>query len=263
MINVFNSGGGTQSTAIAALIIQGRLPRPDFVVIADTGRERSATWEYMEQITAPALKKIGIVVHRPTREKYAYNHDDLWNKTGQHMLIPAYTNQTIGHIGKLSGFCSRYWKVTVIQNYLRKEYGVKVKNTRTWIGFSADELRRALRMMVSEDYKAGRIRLPLINDVPLRRQAAIDLVTKEMGWPMPPRSMCWMCPNQSDFEWRDLRDNFPDEFEQACKLDEDMRSRDPHAWLHPQCVPLRVADLAVEPDLPGFDRSCSSGVCFV
>jgi hypothetical protein len=44
MIEVFSSGGGTQSAAIAALIVQGRLPKPDFVVIADTDYECSSTW---------------------------------------------------------------------------------------------------------------------------------------------------------------------------------------------------------------------------
>jgi len=43
MIEVFSSGGGTQSISITALIIQGRLPKPDFTVIADTGREMPTT----------------------------------------------------------------------------------------------------------------------------------------------------------------------------------------------------------------------------
>lgn len=263
MIEVFNSGGGTQSTAIAALIIQGRLSRPDFVVIADTGRERASTWEYMNTVTAPALAAIGIEVHRPSRDEYAYRHQDLWNKNGNTMLIPAFTNQTIGSTGKLDGFCSKWWKVEVTENYLKRRFGIKKAEIRKWIGFSLDESRRALRMMVTEDFKAGRIRLPLIQDVPMRRHQSIVLVTKEMGWPEPPRSMCWMCPNQSDDEWMDLYENSPMEFEMACQLDESVREKDPHAWLHSSCVPLRDVVWHREPDLPGFDRACSSGVCFL
>ena len=260
MIEVFNSGGGTQSTAIAALIIQGRLPKPDFVVIADTGRERQSTWDYMDTVTAPALRAVGIEVHRPTRDQYAYNHQDLWNKNGKTLLIPAFTDQTVGSVGKLDGFCSSWWKVEVTQNFLRREYGIKKREVRKWIGFSLDEVRRALRMMVTKDYKEGRIRLPLIDDIPMRRQASIDLVTREMGWPRPPRSMCWMCPNQSDEEWQDMP---PEEFELACQLDETMREKDPCAWLHASCVPLREVTFDTEPDLPGFERACRSGVCFV
>lgn len=36
---VWSSGGGTQSSAIAVLILKRLLPRPDRAVIADTGRE--------------------------------------------------------------------------------------------------------------------------------------------------------------------------------------------------------------------------------
>jgi hypothetical protein len=36
---LWSSGGGTQSTAIAVLILQGRLPKPDLAVIVDTERE--------------------------------------------------------------------------------------------------------------------------------------------------------------------------------------------------------------------------------
>lgn len=260
MIEVFNSGGGTQSTAIAALIIQGRLPRPDFVIIADTGRERGTTWEYMDQVTAPALRKIGIEVHRPTAAQYAYTHDDLWNKNGNTMLIPAFTSRVVGSTGKFDGYCSKWWKVEVTQNFLKREHGIDKGQVRKWIGFSIDELRRALRMMTGEDYKAGRIRLPLIDDVPMKRQHSIDLVTGEMGWPTPPRSACYMCPNQSDEEWQTLT---PEEFELACQTDDKMRLRDPHAWLHRSCVPLREVNFDAEPELPGFDHACSSGVCFV
>jgi hypothetical protein len=36
MIEVFSSGGGTQSACISALIVQGLLPKPDIFAIADT-----------------------------------------------------------------------------------------------------------------------------------------------------------------------------------------------------------------------------------
>lgn len=52
---IWNSGGGTQSAAIAALIVTGKLPKPDLAVIADTGRERSSTWDYLDRHIAPAL----------------------------------------------------------------------------------------------------------------------------------------------------------------------------------------------------------------
>ena len=54
-IQLWSSGGGTQSAAIAVLILQGKLPRPDLAVIADTEREKASTWAYMDEYTQPAL----------------------------------------------------------------------------------------------------------------------------------------------------------------------------------------------------------------
>lgn len=59
---LWSYGGGTQSAAIAALIVAGRLPRPDAVVIADTERERSTTWRYLEEVVAPTLRRIDLDV---------------------------------------------------------------------------------------------------------------------------------------------------------------------------------------------------------
>ncbi len=59
---IFSSGGGTQSAAITALIVQGRLPKPDFVCIVDTERERSTTWQYLDAVIRPALASVGIEV---------------------------------------------------------------------------------------------------------------------------------------------------------------------------------------------------------
>lgn len=61
---IWNNGGGTQSAAIAALIVTGQLPTPDLAVIADTGRERSSTWDYLNAYIAPALASVGVQIHR-------------------------------------------------------------------------------------------------------------------------------------------------------------------------------------------------------
>ena len=40
---IWSSGGGVQSTALAVLICSGKLPSPDLAMIVDTTRERSTT----------------------------------------------------------------------------------------------------------------------------------------------------------------------------------------------------------------------------
>jgi len=71
-----------------------------------------------------------------------------------------------------------------------------------------------------------------------------------------------MCPNQSDQEWLEIKENRPTEFDAAVKLDAQIRERDPHAWIHKSCKPLAEVDFNDKTqDL--FNTPCDSGVCFV
>lgn len=262
-VEIFSHGGGTQSAAITALIVQGKLPKPDFVCIVDTERERPTTWQYLDAVIRPALASVGLDVHRISKSNWGSKppHGIDWLSHNRNtVLLPAFTSVS-GESGKMSGFCSKTWKIEVLNRYVRESLGVPTKEQRHWIGFSLDEARRAMRMMDGDEYKAGRIRLPLIHDVPLRRQQAIRVVEK-MGWPTPPRSACSMCPNQGDSEWRDLKTNHPSEFSAACELEKEVQAVDPHVWFHSSCKPLSEVDFSEEPDLFG-DSACKSGVCFL
>lgn len=69
-----------------------------------------------------------------------------------------------------------------------------------------------------------------------------------------PRSACIGCPFRSNAEWRDMRDNRPDEWKDACEFDELQRVADGVSankkgllvgkpYVHRQCVPLAMVDL--------------------
>jgi hypothetical protein len=259
---IFSSGGGTQSAAITALIVQGKLPRPDVVIIADTGYEKATTWKYLDAVIRPELAKIGLEVHRVSTEWQSIpeHGNPMMSHNGNTVLIPAFSNKVVGSTGKLSGYCSARWKVETKQRYLSRVLGIMPSKAKHWIGFSLDEARRATRMMLGEDYKRGLIRFPLIHDVPLRREQAISIV-QQMGWPTPPRSACYMCPNMRDDEWRGIS---PEELAQAAELERELQKHDPHVWLHKSCVPIDTIDFTKPDDQPElFERACSSGVCFV
>ena len=259
LIEVFSSGGGTQSTAIAALIVMGKLPKPDIVVIADTDRECETTWDYLRDVVRPAFESIDLEVHKIGLE-WATNAD-LFDKTNN-LQIPVWTTQA-GKPGKAPGFCSSHWKVRPIERFLSQAHGLTRSKYRKWIGFSFDEWRRAQRIMAGEEGRKGLIWLPLISGLYMKRHEAIQAV-KELGWPIPPRSRCWMCPNQSDAEWLEVEENRPDEFRAACELEELIQQDDPHAWLHKSCKPLSTVKFKTGQE-GLFDSSlyCSSGVCFV
>ena len=262
-VEIFSHGGGTQSAAITALIIQGRLRKPDFVCIVDTERERKTTWEYLDAIIRPALHSIGLEVHRIPKSEWGTKQPDgkdYLSHNRNTILLPAFTNQVADETGKLPGFCSKTWKRETQNRYVREVLGVPTNRQKKWIGFSLDEVRRAVRMMASEEYHAGLVYFPLIHGIPLRRQEAIREVEK-MGWPTPPRSRCWNCPNQTDNEWREIKLNSPEEFALACALEKEVREVDPFCWFHKSCVPLGEVNFTEEADL-FEDRACSSGGCF-
>ena len=257
-ISVFSCGGGTQSTAIAALIVQGKLPKPDFVVIADTGREMPTTWQYMDAVTRPALKAIGLEIHRVKSDEWARPiARGIW--AGDTLRIPAFSNLN-GSDAKLSAFCSSHWKQEAVDRWLSQIQGLTRSKYCKWIGFSMDETRRVLRIRSGDEAAAGLIRLPLVDDVPTKRHEAIKIV-EAAGWPKPPRSRCWMCPNQTDYEWAEVKTEYPELWHEAVQLDESIRAKDAHAYLHSTIKPLRDANLTAPDDL--FSGSCPSGECFL
>jgi hypothetical protein len=174
-------------------------------------------------------------------------------------MIPAYTNQS-GEASKLSAFCSAAWKQEVVDRWLSITHDLTRSKYVKWIGFSRDEKTRILRMQNGEEWKSGLIRFPLHDDFPMRRHEAIKLV-QDMGWPKPPRSRCFDCPNQSDMEWYEVKTDYPELFASAVERDETMRQRDPHAFLHSSVKPLRDANLDPKEDL--FSAGCASGECFL
>ena len=68
-------GGGTQSVAIAVLVARGRLPRPELIVMADTGHERQRTWEYTAR-HVQQIVKMRLIPQRPRYDHRAASSGD-------------------------------------------------------------------------------------------------------------------------------------------------------------------------------------------
>lgn len=256
---IWNSGGGVQSTAIAALIFSGALAPPDLAVIADTGREKSTTWDYLEKWVIPALQAVGVTLHRVSKEKYA-TKDLYGGKDGDTLLIPAFTTQG-GEVGKFSNYCSAEWKREVIRRWAVREHRVKLATN--WIGYSVDEIGRAAKAQASKKNQGKwQTRFPLI-ELGMNRGDCVALV-KKVGWGDPPRSSCWNCPNMHMAEWRQVKED-PRDWPKVITFDRELRRRDPHIWLTDQAVPIELAkfDDANEVLFGRDDGSCDSGFCFV
>jgi len=245
---IWSCGGGTQSGAIATLIQLGRLPRPDFAFMTDTGRERASTWPFVNGYIRPALATVGLDLTIVKASQFA-RLDVFWNGT---VLLPGFTTQN-GGSGKLEPFCSGKWKRDVAERWMRS---IGIETARNWLGISRDEARR-----IRAQHR-GWLALwyPLIFEIPMTRAACIELI-RSQGWAgQIPHSACYMCPNHSDAEWLDMQRNWPEDFRAACELEREMRQKDPHFYLHPACIPLESITFDAQASMFP-ERGCTTG-CF-
>jgi hypothetical protein len=248
-VDVWSFGGGVQSAALAVLVVRGLVPRPDLVVIADTGREASATWAYLDAVIRPYLDLVGLEVCVASHELAKV---DLYSHHG-HLLLPAWS----GAGGKLRTFCSAEWKRDVVSRWLRRR---GVLQCRSWLGISADEAERVSRPRK----KWLDLWFPLV-DLGITRPACLSIVAAA-GLPRPPRSSCWCCPHRGDAEWRELRDNWPADWRRAVELDEAVHDADVAGGgdglrLHVSRMPLSTVDL--DGGVGGVGSvGCETGECW-
>lgn len=239
-------GGGVQSAAIAVLVVQGKLPRPERIVMADTGREAPETWDYLREHVQPFLGTVGLQVEIAPHSLATV---DLFPASGGgRPLIPVFTVEG----NKLPTFCSVEWKRRVVGRWLRAEGYGPAKPVVEWLGISTDEVLRANKRSdsawVEYDY-------PLL-DLNLSRSDCIALVQKA-GLPEPPRSSCEMCPHRTDAEWMRLRDRNPEAFQRAVELE---RGLPPDLFLHRSRKPLAEVQFRHENQGELFDV-CEEGRC--
>lgn len=229
---ILGYGGGQQTVAMCLLVEQGVLPRPDFIVVADTGREKRSTWEYLETYIQPRMTAIGLPVHIAPHD---LAKADLYDKDGL-TLMPVFTPT-----GKLSTYCSNEWKARVVQRYYRSVLGVT--SATTWIGFAFDERSRLKRNKDYDEAGPWFRAYPLI-DAFLTKEACRQVITAA-GLPIPFKSSCFMCPHNHNAQWREVRDNYPDQWAEAIRIDAEIREFDDRGtvYLHESRVPLAEADI--------------------
>lgn len=219
-VQVLSYGGGTQTVAMVVLALSGRLPLPDHFVMADTGREKTSTFDYIDEIVNPSLAKIGRKVEMASHELATV---DLYSGNGD-LLIPVYTKT-----GKLPTFCSTEWKERVIKRWLTAH---NISPVDCWIGYSQDEASRADR---KDDLIWYKRRYPLLEKGISRTDC--EVIIQEYGWPLPYKSACWMCPNQDDDGWLETKRNYPTDFAKAVELEKEIQEFD-SIWLHESRQPL-------------------------
>ena len=226
IIQAWACGGGVQSTAIAALIVLGKLPKPDFAWIVDVGWEKQSTFDYTYDVLIPRLADVGVTLNIVKTVDYVDN--SLID--GEFCRLPLYEKNIDGITRKYKTRCSGLWKQRVAHKWLKEQC---VKRCDTWIGISVDEARR----MKENQVKWNKIKYPLI-ELGLRREDCIDLVAR-IGWRKPEHTACYLCPNQSDYQWQSLKQDYPGDFQRAVEAEERLQAVNPAWYLHASCRPLK------------------------
>lgn len=229
---VWACGGGVQSTAIAALICNGTLPKPDFAWIVDVGWEKTSTFNYMHDTLIPKLAEVGVALNIIKTTDYFDNA--LFDNAG-YIKIPLYLKKD-GIVLKCKTRCSGKWKQQVARKWLRSQ---GVKRCDTWVGISLDEKRR----MNTSPVKWNQNKYPLV-EMGIRREDCIDLVARS-GWPKPEHTACFICPNQNDFQWLMTKESYPEDWKIAVEAERMIRTNQPDMFLHRLCKPLDQIDFGV------------------
>lgn len=252
-MKILSLGWGTQSFTLAAMSALGEIDPVDFAINADTTHERTATYEFAKRWT-PWLEERGlkVVTVQPKQARVL----DLSTTNVMSIPIPAFTLSGNGN-GQVQRQCTGDWKIAPMRRYIQSvRAGQPVEQ---WIGFSLDEFQR----MKTSNVKYITNRWPLIE----RRMTRFDcqkwLERHELE--IPPRSACVFCPFHSRAEWRDIRDNAPEDWAKAVEVDNAIRkARPPYdLFVNVQRKPLAECDLDNQVDhgqLELWNNECE-GVC--
>ena len=264
-------GAGVQSTVLALMAERGEygLPKPDVAVFADTGWEPPSVYEHLEWLQ----DQLSFEVVRVEAGNIKDNILEGTSPDGNNYLgIPAYLVNGDGSAAVAARQCTTKYKVRPINRYLRERLGIapgrrapKHVHVEIWMGISADE---ALRQKDSREEWATNY-YPLI-ELGFSRAQLLNWFTENYPDRYLPRSSCIGCPYRTDGEWKWLKTNDPDAFEEAVFVDRALRevpvvknaiTRKGYAYLHSSRVPLSDVDFNEAKDYDSYMVEECEGLC--
>ena len=247
-VHVLSYGGGTQSTALLIMALEGKINGviPDYIIFSDTGWEPVSIYKWVDKVNAYIKRKYN-------REIIFTNggniRTDLINsvKTGSRVAsLPFYTLDDDGKKGMVMRQCTGDYKINPVKKKVRELLGYeprqRVKEViHMWKGISTDEIQR-VKPIADKWIEAEH---PLIDVVMMNRSNCIAYVERE-GLGTPAKSSCIGCPFHDNQTWLEMKRNDPQSFQDACEMDELIRNMPKlksRCYLHRSCVPLKDADL--------------------
>ncbi len=270
-VKVLSLGAGAQSTVLALMAEEGwnGLEKPDFAIFADTQWEPPNVYDHLEWLE----KQLSYDVIRVTAGNIRENILNGVNSDGdQFMDIPAFLINPNGSKSVAVRQCTTHYKIRPIHKELRRRLNFtpgrrapKDVQVEMWIGISADE---------SERIKPSRNewidnRYPLV-DLQMTRANIYNWFEERYPDRRLPRSACVGCPYHNDMEWKWLKENEPDSFNDAVQIDWSLRnipkiqgSLRGKAYLHHSRIELGKVDLNNAQNYDDVMASECEGLCGV
>lgn len=243
MLNILSLGAGVQSSTLALMAAHGEItPMPDAAIFADTGAEPQPVMKWLDWLEARLPFPVYRVMHKDGLKASVID-----SAKGRFASPPFYTDSVNGG-GIMKRQCTYDYKIAPITKKIRNliglEHGERAKQgvqVTQWIGISADEIQR----MKESHHHYIQHRWPLL-EKRMTRGHCLEWM-KEHGYPEPPRSACTFCPYHSNHEWRRMKSDDPESWNDAVMIDglirNSVRGTKEKLYLHRDRVPLAEADL--------------------
>lgn len=248
-------------------------PMPDAAIWADTGGDSQEVADYLDYVEP--LVPFPIIRVQKANLRDHIKRSKMAPDGRQVLTLPYYLDDGVqatdglltgtGCGGQMQRTCTGTAKIRAVTGAIRHLLGVQPHcrvpdgtEVEVWVGFSMEEKHRARSHRPGETWQTARYPLLEMN---LTGGDCVEWL-KRNGFRPPPISRCIFCPFRSDEMWRALS---PEEFEEACQIDESLRAdgTPPRGYkgmpyLHRSRRPLREVDLT-EPSigLP-FSEGCST-----
>ena len=213
MKTILSFGAGVNSTAILALSLLKRIPKPDYIVFSDTGAEYPRTYEYLDYLEWRGIKI--------TYLRGGSKGMTLIDYCKMKKFIPSRTKR----------WCTDYWKIRPMKKFANSLND----NYKMLIGIDAGESHRA-KNFKKEQYS------PLL-EMGITRNGCVELI-KEARLNIPEKSGCFICPFQPKREWVYLKKYHPELWRIAVNLErKSMKEKEGFTFKHGLSLEEFVSDL--------------------
>lgn len=255
-------GAGVQSTALLLLAAEGRIPRFDAAIFADTQWEPAEVYSHLRRLETEVADPAKIPIQR-----VSYGNIKLDSVSNDYTtVLPLFITNPSGGAGMLSRQCTQNYKLVPIYRAVRQMLGAKEQlgvcgkcngagsrippsrlhtadstigecsvcrgtGQRIKVGQVLDPsswVSMAIGFSTDEIQRVGPSRRKYVEheypllDLGWSRKDTMEYLASR-GWGETPRSACIGCPYHSNTEWQRLRDHSPHEWREAIAIDEAIR----------------------------------------